>query len=177
MVRRDAGDKYARLQASPVAEPGWRALGLLLLVTASAALIGGTASVRAADFYRQLAKPPWAPPAQIFGPVWSLLYFLMAIAAWLVVRSRGWPHARPAISLYIIQLGFNALWTWIFFRWRLGGIALLEILILWTLVVLTVATFWRTRQLAGMLLLPYLAWVTFAAALTYEVWRRNPGLL
>ena len=177
MVRRNPGDEDARMQVSPVAGPRWGALGLLLLVTASAALIGGMASVRAADFYRQLSKPAWAPPAQIFGPVWSVLYLLMAIAAWLVVRSRGWPRARPAMALYLIQLGFNALWTWLFFRWQLGGIALLEILALWALVVLTAATFWRTRRLAGLLLLPYLVWITFAAALTYEVWRRNPGLL
>ena len=153
------------------------ALALLLLATASAALIGGVASVGAAEFYRQLSKPEWAPPGGVFGPVWSVLYILMAIAAWLVVRARGWPDAGPAISLYLIQLAFNALWTWLFFRWRLGGIALLEILVLWNLVLLTTRAFWRTRRVAGLLLLPYLAWVSFAAALTYAVWRRNPGLL
>jgi translocator protein len=161
----------------PVTESRWGTLGLLLLVTASAALIGGIASMRAADFYHQLSKPEWAPPAGVFGPVWSVLYLLMAIAAWLVVRYGGWPDARPAISLYLIQLAGNALWTWLFFRWRLGGVALLEILVLWILVLLTTGTFWRTRRLAGLLLLPYLAWVGFAAALTYAVWRRNPGLL
>jgi tryptophan-rich sensory protein len=161
----------------PVTESRWGILGLLLLVTASAALIGGIASVRAADFYHQLSKPEWAPPAGVFGPVWSVLYLLMAIAAWLVVRARGWPDARPAISLYFIQLACNALWTWLFFRWRLGGVALLEILVLWILVLLTTGTFWRAPRLAGLLLLPYLAWVSFAAALTYAVWRRNPGLL
>jgi tryptophan-rich sensory protein len=76
-----------------------------------------------------------------------------------------------------MQLGFNALWTWLFFRWRLGIIALLEILVLWSLVLLTTRAFWRTRRLAGLLLLPYLVWVSFAAALTYAVWRSNPGLL
>jgi translocator protein len=153
------------------------ALALLVLATASAALIGGVASVGAAEFYRQLSKPEWAPPAGVFGPVWSVLYLLMAIAAWLVVRARGWLDAGPAISLYLIQLAFNALWTWLFFRWRLGGIALLEILVLWNLVLLTTRAFWRTRRVAGLLLLPYLAWVSFAAALTYAVWRRNPGQL
>lgn len=153
------------------------ALAVLLLVTASAALIGGVASVRAAEFYHQLSKPEWAPPAGVFGPVWSVLYLLMAIAAWLVVRAQGWPDAWPAISLYLIQLACNALWTWLFFRWQLGGVALLEILVLWILVLLTTGAFWRTRPLAGLLLLPYLTWVSFAAALTYAVWRRNPGLL
>ena len=140
----------------------WGSLGLLLLLTASAALIGGVASVRAADFYRQLSKPEWAPPPGVFGPVWSVLYLLMAIAAWLVVRARGWRDAWPAMTLYFIQLVSNALWTWLFFRWRLGSIALLEILVLWCLVLLTIGAFWRTQRLAGLLLLPYVAWVSFA---------------
>ena len=155
----------------------WGALALLLLATGAAATVGSMASVRAADFYQQLSKPTWAPPAQAFGPVWSVLYVLMAIAALLVVRARGWPRARPAVALYLGQLGLNALWTWLFFRWRLGGVASVEILILWALLLLTVLAFWRARRLAGVLLLPYFAWVTFAAALTFAVWRRNPGVL
>jgi translocator protein len=153
------------------------AFALLLLCTAAAAFTGAIASVQAADFYQQLAKPAWAPPAAVFGPVWSVLYVLMAVAAWLVVRTRGWPRARPAITLYLAQLALNALWTWLFFRWRLGGAALGEILLLWMLLLLTVRTFWRARRLAGVLLLPYLFWVTFAAALTYAVWNRNPDVL
>lgn len=155
----------------------WGTLALLGLATALAAIAGASASVRSAAFYQQLSKPSWAPPAQVFGPVWSVLYVLMAVAAWMVVRAEGWPRARPAIALYIVQLAFNGLWTWLFFRWRLGGLAFVEILVLWTLLLLIVVTFFRARPLAGVLMLPYLAWVTFAAALTYAVWRRNPGLL
>jgi translocator protein len=155
----------------------WGALALLGLATILAALAGASASVQAAAFYQQLSKPSWAPPAQVFGPVWSVLYVLMAAAAWLVVRAWGWPRARPAIALYMLQLAFNGLWTWLFFRWRLGALAFAEILVLWTLLVLMVRTFFRVRRLAGVLVLPYLAWVTFAAALTYAVWRRNPGAL
>jgi tryptophan-rich sensory protein len=165
------------MESASTRPPHWGALVLLLLGTGSAAFIGATASVRAAEFYAQLAKPAWAPSAGVFGPVWTVLYVLMAIAAWLVVRASGWPRARPAMILYAVQLGFNALWTWLFFRWRLGAVALVEILVLWALVLLTVRTFWRARALAGMLLLPYLAWVAFAAALTYVVWSRNPGAL
>jgi tryptophan-rich sensory protein len=135
------------------------------------------ASVRAAEFYAELAKPAWAPAAGVFGPVWTVLYATMAVAAWLVIRALGWPLARPAIVLYAAQLAFNALWTWLFFRWRLGGAALVEIVVLWILVLLTVVAFWRARPLAGMLLLPYTVWVSFAAALTYAIWRRNPGVL
>jgi benzodiazapine receptor len=148
-----------------------------LLATAAAAVAGAIASVRAADFYQQLAQPTWAPPAAVFGPVWSVLYVLMAFAAWLVVRALGWPSARPAIALYVAQLALNALWPWIFFQWRLGGVALAEILVLWTLLLLTVRAFWHARRLAGVLLLPYLAWVSFATALTWAVWQRNPQAL
>ncbi len=155
----------------------WGALALLLVATGAAAAAGSIASIQAADFYQELAKPPWAPPAAVFGPVWTALYLLMAVAAWLVIRSSGWPGARSAITLYLVQLAFNALWTWIFFRWRSGGVALLEILVLWTLLLLTVRAFWRSRPLAGTLLLPYLAWVTFAAALTYALWRYNTAVL
>jgi tryptophan-rich sensory protein len=158
-------------------DPHWGALALLGLATAAAAIAGASASVQSAVFYQQLSKPSWAPPAQVFGPVWSVLYVLMTAAAWMVVRAWGWPRARPAIALYIVQLVFNGLWSWLFFRWRLGGFALVEILVLWTLLLLTVTTFFHVRRLAGVLMLPYLAWVTFAAALTYAVWRRNPGLL
>ncbi len=153
------------------------ALALLLGVTGAAAAVGAIASVRAGEFYQQLSKPVWAPPGEVFGPVWSVLYVLMAIAAWLVVRALGWPRARPAMALYIVQLELNALWTWVFFRWRMGSVAFAEILLLWALVVLTVVAFWQAQRLAGVLMLPYLAWVTFATALTYDVWQRNPGVL
>jgi tryptophan-rich sensory protein len=159
------------------ADAHWGALALLLGGTAAAALTGAIASARAGEFYQQLARPSWAPPAQAFGPVWSVLYVLMAVAAWLVVREGGWPRARPAIALYALQLVLNALWTWLFFRWRLGWAAFVEILALWALLLLTVWTFWHVRRLAGALLLPYLAWVTLAAALSYSVWRQNPGVL
>ena len=162
---------------SPQRPAYWGALALLLLATAAAAALGAIASARAAEFYQQLAKPAWAPPAGAFGPVWSVLYLLMAVAAWLVVRSLGWPGAWPAISLYLAQLTLNALWTWIFFRWRQGGVALAEIVVLWAVLLLTTRAFWSGRRLAGLLLLPYVAWVSFAAALTYAVWQRNLQVL
>ena len=155
----------------------WRAPALVVAGTGAAAFIAAIASVRAGDFYALLSKPPWAPPAQVFGPVWSVLYVLMALGAWLVIRAWGWPRAWPAIALYTLQLGLNALWTWLFFRWHVGWAAFVEILALWSVLLFTVVAFWRARRLAGGLLLPYLAWVTFAAALTYAIWRRNPGMV
>jgi tryptophan-rich sensory protein len=148
-----------------------------LLVTAAAAALGGLASARAGEFYATLERPSWAPPAAVFGPVWTTLYVLMAVAAWLVWRERGFAGARVALALYLAQLALNALWTWLFFAWRQGALALAEIVVLWLALAATVVAFRRVRPLAGALLLPYLAWVSFATALTAAVWRANPDRL
>ena len=150
--------------------------GWLLLVFATAA-IGGLASAQAGAFYTELVRPDWAPPGWLFGPVWSVLYALMGVSAWLVWRARGFTGARGALLLFLAQLGVNALWTWLFFVWHQGGLAFAEILLLWAMIVATIILFWRISKVAGVLLLPYLAWVTFASALTYAIWQRNPGLL
>jgi translocator protein len=153
------------------------ALVAWLAISFAAAALGGLASVDANVFYRELARPGWAPPGWLFAPVWSLLYLLMGIGAWLVWREHGFRKASVALSLFLVQLGANALWTWLFFIWHLGALAFGEILILWLLILCTVIAFWRVRPLAGALLFPYLGWVTFASALTYSVWKRNPSLL
>lgn len=156
-----------------------QAAGLLLAlaVTFSVAALGAMASVNARAFYSQLLRPDWAPPGSLFGPVWSALYALMAIAAWLVWREVGWRQARTALVLFAVQLAANALWSWLFFAWRVGLLAFAEVLILWLLIAATLVAFWRIRRLAAVLLVPYLAWVGFAAALTFSVWRLNPTLL
>jgi len=156
-----------------------RIIGLIgwLVVTFAAAAIGSIASLRAPEFYAQLSRPSWSPPAAVFGPVWTFLYLLMAIAAWLVWRERGLAGARNALTLFIVQLVANALWSWLFFGWRLGTLAAIEVVVLVGLVAATLLAFWRIRPLAGALLLPYLAWVTFATTLTISVVRRNPDLL
>lgn len=165
-----------RLDKTP-RSPSSQGLGLLgwLLAALAAGAIGAVASVDAASFYGQLAKPSWAPPAGVFGPVWSTLYPLMGIAAWLVWRSPG-HHAR-ALGLFGAQLVANALWSWLFFGWHQGALAAVEVLVLLALVAATTWAFWRARRLAALLLMPYLAWVGFASALTWSVWQRNPGLL
>lgn len=142
-----------------------------------AAAIGAVASVQASSFYLALSRPEWAPPASVFGPVWTVLYTLMAIAAWLVWRQGGYSGARAALNLFLAQLALNALWSWLFFAWHLGAAAFLNILFLWLLLVATVVAFWRTRPLSGMLLVPYLLWVSFAAVLNYTVWQMNPEAL
>ena len=148
-----------------------------LLLSFIVAAIGALASVQAKSFYGQLMQPTWAPPAWLFGPVWSLLYAMMAVAAWLVWRDGGWQKNRAALTLFVLQLGFNALWSWLFFAWHMGAWAFADIALLWLLIATTIACFWRVRRLAGALLIPYLLWVSFAAMLNYSVWQLNPQIL
>ncbi len=154
-------------------------LGLLawLALCFAAAAIGAVASVQASSFYGHLAQPSWAPPAWVFGPVWTLLYLLMGLAAWWVWRVRGFRGAPAALGLFLAQLAANALWSWLFFAWHRGAMAFGEILVLDALLLATVIAFWRVRAVAGALLLPYLAWVAFATALCFAIWQRNPGWL
>lgn len=159
--------------------PRQQAIGLLVSLVAAfaAAGIGAIASAGAGAFYGALARPAWAPPAWLFGPVWSVLYVLMGTAAWLVWREHGFRGAAGALKLYVVQLFANALWTWIFFVWHQGALSLAEIVVLWLLVAGTLVAFWRLHRLAALLLVPYLAWVSFATALTASLWRLNPAVL
>ena len=156
-----------------------QALGLAgwLVATFITGGIGAIASARAASFYGELSQPAWAPPAWLFGPVWSVLYVLMGIAAWLVWREHGFRGAATALKLFVAQLFANALWTWVFFAWHLGALSVAEIAVLWLLIASTILAFWKLHRLAALLLLPYLAWVSFACALTVSLWRLNPAAL
>jgi translocator protein len=122
------------------------------------------------SWYAGLNKPSWNPPAWIFGPAWTLLYTLMAVAAWLVWKRAGF--TRP-LALYFVQLVLNAAWTPIFFGAHELGWALIEIIALWIAIALTQISFFRVNRAAGWLLAPYLAWVTFATALNYTLWQMN----
>ena len=154
-------------------------LGFLvwLALCFTAAGIGAVASVNAGASYQQLVQPQWAPPAWLFGPVWSVLYLGMAVSAWMVWRIGGFGAARRALSLFLVQLVANALWTWLFFHFQRGALASFEILLLWALIVATIVQFWRVRPVAGALMLPYLGWVSFASILSFTMWRLNPGPL
>lgn len=151
-------------------------IGWLAACYATAA-IGAAASVRAGDFYMRLVRPDWSPPPSVFGPVWTVLYGLMAVAAWQVWRRAGFRGASTALTLFIVQLGVNALWSWLFFAWHRGGLAFADIVLLWGLIAATLVMFWRVSRLAGALLVPYLLWVSFAAALNFSVWQLNPQAL
>jgi translocator protein len=148
-----------------------------LAITAVAATIGALASIEAASFYMSLERPSWGPPPTVFGPVWTALYLLMAIAAWLVWRNGGFAARRSALVLYIVQLAANALWSVLFFGKHQGALAFADILLLWVLIVATLVAFARANKLAAALLVPYLIWVSFAAALNFSVWQLNVAAL
>ena len=154
-------------------------IGLLgwLVTSFIAAGIGAAASVHADQFYTELLRPDWAPSPGLFGPVWTVLYAMLGLAAWLIWRIGGFRTARTALSLFAVQLALNALWSWLFFGWHRGGLAFADIVLLWLLIAATVIAFWKIRPLAGALLVPYLLWVSFASALNYAVWKLNPALL
>ncbi|MDZ7661829.1 TspO/MBR family protein [Thiohalophilus sp.] len=163
--------------SAPPVRRQFAGLVLWLLLTFVAAALGAWVSLDAGSFYLQLQRPSWAPPGSVFSPVWTTLFLLMAIAAWLVWRVRGFADARIALLLYLVQLVFNVLWSWLFFGWHLGGPAFVDVIVLWCLILATLIAFWRISRLAGVLLVPYLLWVGFAVVLNYTVWQLNPRLL
>lgn len=141
------------------------------------AAVGAVASASAGEFYASLQRPTWAPPAALFGPVWTVLYAMMAVSAWLVWRKGGWRRQRAALLLFLGQLVLNGLWSWLFFGWRLGGLGFADILLLIGLLLATLAAFWHASRAAALLLVPYLVWICFAAALNWSVWQANPAIL
>ena len=155
----------------------WHSLGLVawLGIVFVAAAAGALASVDAASFYLQLNKPAWAPPASAFGSVWSVLYALMGVSAWLIWREQDNKPVGWALSLFISQLLVNALWSWLFFAWRLGMASFGDVLLLLFPIVLTITEFFRVSRVAALLMVPYLAWVCLASALTWSVWQGNPS--
>lgn len=150
------------------------ALFVWLAVVYAASGLGALASIQAKSFYALLQQPDWAPPAAVFGPVWTTLFTLMGLAAWLVWRE---PGNRRALHLFGVQLAVNVLWSWLFFAWHQGALAFADVVLLECLIVATAFRFWPHNRLAALLLLPYAAWVGFAAVLNFWLWQHNPGLL
>lgn len=166
-----------RLPKDGLPEPRWR-LGLALMAWLAlvfvASGLGALASIQAKSFYALLQQPTWAPPAAVFAPVWTTLFTMMGISAWLVWRQ---PGSRAALWLFVTQLAVNVLWSWLFFAWHQGAMAFADVLLLEVLIVVTAIQFWRHHRLASVLLWPYAAWVGFAAVLNYWLWQHNPSLL
>ena len=144
---------------------GWLALTFCAALTGVFVSTGG--------WYAGLAKPSWNPPGWVFGPVWTLLYGMMGVAAWLVWRNGGWATQKRALGLYVLQWALNALWTPLFFGLQRPGLAFAEITALALAVLATLLAFWRIERWAGLLMLPYGLWVAFAAALNCAIWRLN----
>ena len=125
-------------------------------------------------WFQRLNKPRWNPPNWLFAPVWTMLYLLMAAAAWLVWRRYGLGGAFIPLSIFVLQLALNSAWTWLFFGRHRPLAALVDIVLLWAVILVLLAMFWRLEPLAGVLMIPYLVWVSFASALNWSIWRLNP---
>jgi translocator protein len=142
-----------------------------LAVTFGVTAIGGiVTSGSVGSWYPTLAKPSWNPPAWVFGPVWTALYVMMAVAAWLVWRKSGW---NSALAWFAVQLALNAAWSPLFFGLHRIDLALVDLVALWAAIVATTVAFWNVTPVAGGLFVPYLAWVSFATVLNFTIWRMN----
>jgi translocator protein len=158
---------------SPLTGPAsW--LGLIFWLGLCFAAAWAGSFFQPGEWYEHLVKPALTPPGWVFGPVWTLLYAMMGVAAWLVWQRRGFTGAARALGLFLLQLGFNALWSYLFFGLKNPGLAFLNIVALWLVILGTLIAFYRHYRPAGLLLLPYLLWVSFAVYLNLEFWRLNP---
>lgn len=145
-----------------------------LLACFAVAAVGGFAtSSTIQGWYDELEKPAWTPSGWLFGPVWTILYLMMAFAAWLVWRREGFIGAKRPMVFFAIQLALNCLWSIIFFGLKQPGLAVIEIIALWLSIAVTILLFWQRTKPAALLLVPYLLWVSFAAALNIAIWLLN----
>ncbi len=153
----------------------WWGLAAFLFICFAAAGIGSFATAPAiTNWYAGVNKPSWNPPNWLFGPVWTVLYAMMATAGWMVWRRLSLQAAAIPLFFFAVQLLLNTLWSVFFFGLHNPGLAFIEIVFLWLSIAATIYFFWRVRQLACALLVPYLAWVSFAAFLNFTIWRLNP---
>jgi tryptophan-rich sensory protein len=143
-----------------------------------AELVGGllTAPAIRSGWYDTLAKPVFNPPAWVFGSVWTVLFLLMAVSVWLVWQQAGDKPVGIPIILFTLQLVLNVTWSGLFFGLRSPGLALMEIIVLWTLILVVTTLFYRIHLISGILMVPYLAWVSFAVVLNGFIWWMNRGL-
>jgi benzodiazapine receptor len=152
----------------------WFALLLFLLASFTAAAIGGYATAESVrTWYPTLVKPSWNPPAAVFGPIWTLLYTGMSIAAWRSWLRRDLPGVPCTLRLFFVSLVLNALWSVLFFGCHQPGWALLEIVLLWSTLIILLIRFRRVDAIAGWLWTPDVAWVSFATALNAAIWWLN----
>lgn len=165
MSRETDGKPKSGAARNAVGLIGWLALSFAAAAMGSFFMPG--------EWYARLQKPAWNPPNWIFGPVWTALYTMMGIAAWLVWKRGGFNAQRTALSLFFLQLLFNALWSPSFFGLKSPALALADIIFLWLALLGTVIAFWKANRFSAALLVPYLVWVSFASALNFAIWRLN----
>ena len=149
---------------------------VFLLMCLGAQMTGAflTVPVVRSGWYAGLVKPFFNPPGWLFGPVWTVLYFTMAVAAWLIWKvDSGNSLVKPALLLFFIQLVFNVLWSALFFGLQRPGLAFVEIIVLWLMILTTCLAFFRVNIWAALLLVPYLGWVLYAAVLNGAIWWLN----
>lgn len=152
----------------------WRWLALIAWIVLCFAAAAPAGLFPPGEWHAALNKPAWNPPSWVFGPVWSTLYVLMAVSAWLVWRRGGFAAQRRPLSLFLVQLALNAAWSPLFFGLKQPGVAFVGIVLLWLAILATILAFRRVHPTAAWLLVPYLAWVSFAAFLNGTLWRLNP---
>lgn len=147
----------------------WLGLPVFIAIVAAAATTG--MQFMPGSWYAGLAKPSWTPPGYLFGPVWAVLYVMIAVAGWRVWMAGGLVSA--ALAIWAAQLALNAAWSWIMFGRHEIGLALGDIVLMWIAIVAFIATAWTVDRTAALLFVPYLAWVSFAMALNFAIWRLN----
>jgi tryptophan-rich sensory protein len=146
----------------------------IVLCVGGGALVGLTSASGDTEWYRSLVKPAWNPPSWVFGPVWTTLYGMMAVAAWRIWKRGGWEAQTPALRLFLLQLALNFSWSYLFFAFQQIELALVDIVVMWVLIALTIRAFARIDRPAAWLLAPYLAWVTYATTLNAAIAILNP---
>lgn len=149
-------------------------LAVSVIICYGAALLGNLATMpQIPTWYAGIGKPPWTPPDWVFGPVWALLYAMMAVAAWLIWRKAEWGDGKKPLLWFACQLALNSLWSILFFGLHSPGAAFIEIFFLWLAILMTIRGFWPISKLAAVLMLPYFLWVSFASVLNATIWQMN----
>lgn len=145
-------------------------LGFIVCAVLVAAAAGFASLFMPGTWYDSLVKPPWTPPDWVFGPVWSVLYIMIAIAGWLALRSKGF---SIIFVVWLLALVFNAAWSWLMFGENLIGWALVDIIALLVAIVVFIGVVWPFSKLAALLFVPYAAWVGYATSLNFAIWMLN----
>ena len=152
----------------------WIGLVVFIAICLGAGGLGAIATTPEIEgWYATIAKPSWNPPDSVFGPVWTTLFVMMAVAAWLIWKPAGFKAAKTPLTLFAVQLVLNVAWSWVFFHFHQPGWAFVEIVVLWLAIGVTTIAFFKTSKIAGWLMVPYLAWVSFASVLNFAIWRLN----